>query len=522
MSAERSDSQRTDFQKLKSPGRTVLLLDADMVVTGANEAAKDLFGCNAGELIGLSGGDLILRLFEQHRSLDPVAEAGLAECYRNPDKVSEDVIQIAPPDSRVLHRYGTPIFGPDGAVQGRIEVYSDITSRRELEREVIKRNEDMARLNRELEATREQLVRAEKFRSLGEMAAGVAHDLNNVLGVVLANAQLILRGELPAEQRKRLEAIQMAALDGAETVRRIRELVQERPGPAHVPVDMNEIVSDVVKVTEPGWKTETAAQGSFVSMETLTGDIPPVMGNPAELRELLANLLLNSAQAMPNGGKVMIRTFERDERALLQVEDTGIGMSDEVKRRAFDPFFTTRGPEGTGLGLSIAYAITKRHGGEIEIESEEGIGTTVTVSFPVAKAVSTQVLESPPLALNVASARVMIVDDEEMYAKALGELVGESGHKVSIAVEPSEALAGVLRHEYDLVLADLAMPGMSGLELAQAIRKSKPNLPIILLTGWADFLDEKDAEQSGVNVVLAKPVTMDDLNTAIAECLSGK
>lgn len=492
---------------------------ADMRLAAANEAAERFFGSDLGSLVGKTGPELIDMLLLRCAVEDQSAVNSLKGRYAQPSLPGEDVVELTAPAPRALHRHSTPIFGKNGDLVGRVEVYSDITARRELEREIVRRSEDLARLNSELQAAREQLVLAEKFRSLGEMAAGIAHDLNNVLGVTLANAQLLLRTDVSDDQRERLESIQLAALDGAETVRRIRELVQDRPQPKKDVVNLNEIVEDVVKVTEPSWKTEPSARGARIDIEVQAGDISSVMGNPSELRELLANLLLNSVQAMPEGGRMTIRTFESGDSVFLCIEDTGIGMSDEVKRRAFDPFFTTRSPEGTGLGLSIAYTISKRHGGEISLESEKGKGTTVTVKIPAAGKTPDTAVPQPLGRPNVRAARLMVVDDEEPYAQALGAMVSEMGHEANICSNPAEVQAAITEGWVDLLLVDLAMPEMNGLELSRAIKEKRPGLPIILLTGWADFLDESDAKESGISRVLAKPVSFDDLQNAVNELL---
>ncbi len=508
-----------ELSHLKPPERAVAVFGSDMRLIAANEAAEKFFGGSLDALLGKTGDELIDMLVAKCAEEDRVGLSSLKNSYCKPERLCEDVVELQSPTYRILHRHSTPVFGEMGKLAGKIEVYSDITKRRELEREVVRRSEDLARLNKELQAARQQLVLAEKFRSLGEMAAGVAHDLNNVLGVTLANAQLLLRTEITEEQRERLEAIQMAALDGAETVRRIRELVQDRPQPKKETVSLNEIVADVVKVTEPSWKTEPSARGSDINIEVVAGEVSPVMGNPSELRELLANILLNSVQAMPNGGKITIQTYSSGNSAVLSLSDTGTGMSDEVKRRAFDPFFTTRGPEGTGLGLSIAYTIAKRHGGEISLESEEGKGTTVTVKIPF---VSTNLTAQPCRAEEPApqpSAKIMVVDDEEAYAKALGAMAAEMGHQAKTCSNPERVLDELADGSFDLLIVDLAMPKINGLDLAKSIREKMPSLPIMLLTGWADFLRKEEAEESGVSIVLAKPVSYDDLQRSINKLL---
>jgi len=353
-----------------SPQRGVIFLDSDFTVTFCNQRAAEVFGCSIERLIGTK----------------------LPEIARRPIGVNEiidEVIERSPVSGAVLHRYSTPVFSSNGDISGRIEILSDITARRELEKEILDRNTELAELNRQLEEAQEQLVQSERLRALGEMAAGVAHDINNVLGIILGNAQLAKR-KLDKDDAAyaSVEAIELATRDAAETVRRLREIGKPMDTSGYAPVDLSEIAEDVVRAAIPAWRESAVESNAGISVETQLAPECVVMGNAAELREALANILLNAVQSIDAMGTVIISTSGNENYADLTVADNGAGMSEETRKRLFDPFFTTRGAEGTGLGMSMVDAIAIRHRGKVIVESEEGKGTSITLRFPAMKSLA--------------------------------------------------------------------------------------------------------------------------------------
>lgn len=349
---------------INSPERGVLLLYKNSKIVYANRRAAEIFGMTVGELL----------------------KKGLPSAVSNQSIDTEEVIDEVLDclgNGSVFHRYSTPVYSHDGKVEGRIEIYSDITARRELEREILDRNTQLADLNQQLEEAQEQLVQSERLRALGEMAAGVAHDINNVLGIILGNAQLVKRkldNNHPAMESVR--AIELAARDAAETVRRLREIGKPMDMAGYAPVDLSNIVEDTIRAVIPAW-CESANKKNEVIVDT---DITPdcvIMGNAIELREALANVMLNAVQSIDDNGRITVRVSKDSNHADLTVMDTGSGMSEETQKRLFDPFFTTRGAEGTGLGMSMVDAIAIRHRGKVIVESEEGKGTSVTLRFPL-------------------------------------------------------------------------------------------------------------------------------------------
>ncbi len=354
------------LRNIESPERGILFLDADSRITYANLRAAEIFGADLRELTG--------SVLPERAGRRPL----------QPDEIIDEVLDGAFGPGLVFHRYSTPVYSSESIVEGRIEIYSDITARRELEKEILDRNLELAQLNRQLQEAQEQLVQSERLRTLGEMAAGVAHDINNVLGIILGNSQLARRKLEPGNPALHsIEAIELAARDGAETVRRLREIGKPVDVSSYATVNLNCIAEDVIRAVIPAWRESAPDETAQIAVETDLADGCTVLGNAAELREALANILLNAVQAIDSRGRIIIRTARADSTAELSVTDTGVGMDNETRKRVFDPFFTTRGAEGTGLGMSAVDAIVIRHGGKVLIDSTEGRGTTVTLRLPL-------------------------------------------------------------------------------------------------------------------------------------------
>src|SRR5262245_558737 len=235
----------------------------------------------------------------------------------------------------------------------------------------------------ELSRAQDQLVRFETLRAVGELAAGASHHLNNLLAVVLGRVQLAMKQFSSPALHEHLRPVEGAARDGADVVARLLRFSRAETTDTPVPIDLNTLVSEVIELTRSRWRNELAAVGIAVEVTLEPGVIPSITGDPSALREVLVNLILNALDAMPDGGRVTITTWASAEHVYCRVSDTGNGMSPEVKQRALEPFFTTKGVKSTGLGLSVNYGILQRHGGALTLESEPGRGTEVTLSLPV-------------------------------------------------------------------------------------------------------------------------------------------
>jgi signal transduction histidine kinase/CheY-like chemotaxis protein len=378
-----------------------------------------------------------------------------------------------------------------------------------------------AELERALEGvqkSQDQLVQVERLRALGEMAAGVAHDFNNLLAIVMLRTELLLARNQPQEVAESLGLIRQAAQDGAQTVRRIQEFTRTRSIRPFSPVDMNKVIREVVDLARPRWKDQAQSCGVTYDVQVEEGQVPKVAGTAEELREAFLNLLNNALDAMPAGGRFTFRTLTEGGRVVVRAEDGGCGMSEETRRRVFEPFFSTKGAQGNGLGLAVVWGIVTRHSGEVQVESTLGRGTTFVVSLPVPAELPVDASAQGPATIPVGK-RVLVVEDNPEILHSLADLLRESGCRV---VEAPDGLAGIARLEaepVDLVLTDLAMPGASGWEVATACREKFPSTPIGLITGFGDRLEPDKIERHGVRFVVAKPFTSTELLREVAAAL---
>ena len=377
----------------------------------------------------------------------------------------------------------------------------------------------------EIQRTQDQLVQSEKLRALGEMAAGVAHDFNNLLAAILGRAQFVLlrlaEGEVPpAEVRRNLGVIERAARDGAETVRRLLDFTRVAPRAEETEaVSVADLLASVVAASQPRWKDEAEAKGAHIEVVQELGDVPPLMGNPAELQEVFLNLVFNAIDAMPQGGTLTLASWAEDGDVCVAVKDTGVGIPENIRPKIFDPFFTTKGPQSSGLGLSVSYGIVRRHGGEITVESRVAQGTTFTVKLPVRPVPSPRAeAVSRPARPGL---RVLVIDDEESVREILRDLLEAAGQEVWEASSGPEGLGILERQPMDLVCTDLGMPGMTGWEVAERIRARWPGLKVALITGWGARVEPEELEAHGMDLLIAKPFQMKDLLDILAKAAPG-
>jgi signal transduction histidine kinase len=373
-----------------------------------------------------------------------------------------------------------------------------------------------------LQRTQTQLIQAERQRALGEMAGGVAHDFNNLLTVVLGQADFVANklaraGLPPAELERRVGIIREAALDGAETVRRLLEFTRAAPraGKAQA-TDVRELFASVLAAAEPRWKDEANARGRVIEVATDFHEVPPVLVNPAELREVLLNLVFNALDAMPEGGRLTLVCRADPESAYLSVGDTGSGIPGDLLARIFEPYFTTKGPQRSGLGLSVSYGIVRRHRGDLTAESRPGTGTVFTVRLPLAPAESPAAEEPISAVPGARGLRVLVVDDEDLVRETLRDICTDEGHRVLEARSGREALELLTAHAFDVVCTDLGMPGMTGWQLADQIRERWPHVRVGLITGWGARVQPDDLQTHNVDFLIAKPFRRDQILAVLA------
>ncbi|HEX2912819.1 MAG TPA: response regulator [Chloroflexia bacterium] len=369
----------------------------------------------------------------------------------------------------------------------------------------------------------------ERMRMIGQIASGVAHDLNNVLANVLGHAQLLRTETEDPEVLNTIKIIEQSALDGAETVRRIQEFTVQRMQQNLDLVNFNEVVQSTIDLSRPRWRDDAQRKGMKIEVERDLQPIPQVRGKAAELREVLMNLFNNAMDALPpQGGKIGFRTYlENHGRTVcLEVWDTGRGMPADVRRHIFEPFYTTKGVRGTGLGLSVAYGIITRFGGEITVESIPEAGTTFYIRLPAADdkkgrnapgAIKAALPKEPS---EKSKGRILAIDDEVNLRTVIRRALSLGGFEVDVAGGGPEALEmlrtaselpGRTARPYDLIFTDLGMPDMSGWEVAQEVRHKWPEVPIVLVTGWGEQVDQERLSEHNIKRTVAKPFNIQDL-----------
>ena len=383
----------------------------------------------------------------------------------------------------------------------------------------------------EQERIREQFSQMEKLSALGELASGVAHDFNNTLSGILGRAQLLQRTNDLEKVKRGLDIIIKTAEDGAKTVKRIQDFARQRRDHDFELVSVDQILLDASEITRPRWKNCAEASNIHITVDLQVGSNAMVMGDDSELREVLVNMVFNAIDAMPEGGTLTLTTRTVNNSVVITVVDTGVGMYPEVRSRIFDPFFTTKGKAGLGLGLAVSFGIIRRHGGNIEVESQYGSGTEFRITLPLAKivdksvtAVEEDVPALPPLNTTATLppherplTRLLVVDDEDFVRELLRDILEGEHCDVHVAESGSEALSLFSEFQFDGVFTDVGMPGMSGWELAREIRQISARIPIAVITGWGEAVGSNEQKAAGVNWIVAKPFTADRIAELVRE-----
>ena len=376
---------------------------------------------------------------------------------------------------------------------------------------------ELSRYVEEQERIRVQFSQIEKLSAVGSLASGVAHDFNNCLAVIRGRAELLLKHAPDPKMRRGLELIVQSARDGAKTVKRIQDFARQRQDRDFEPVSIDQLLSDVSEITRPRWKDKAEAAGTHIDFAVLSRSGAHVSGDASELRDVLVNMIFNAVDAMPDGGRLTLAAEQRDEKVVVTVEDTGCGMSPEVRSRVFDPFFTTKGVEGMGLGLSVSYGVVRRHGGTIRVESEAAKGSTFRVILPLVGCAKPSpgagaqagTYDAPHQKCNMT--KILVVDDEAPVRELLCDVLEDEGVEVTLAANGAEALARFEPGKFDAVITDLGMPGMNGWELLRQISDRDHQVPLAVITGWGELVSTHEEKAARVEWVLTKPFAMSQI-----------
>jgi signal transduction histidine kinase/ActR/RegA family two-component response regulator len=414
-----------------------------------------------------------------------------------------------------------PIKDTSGIVLNLILMHEDVSEQH-------RADEAMRAVTEELRQTQRAVLQQERLRALGQMASGVAHDINNAISPASVYVEALLTHEHTLSKRAReYLAITRQAIDAvAQSVMRLREFYRPREPHASLQrLDVNEMIGQVIDLTRARWRDIPQQRGIVIQLRPeLTAGLQAIMGSEAELRDSMTNLVFNAVDAMPNGGTLLIRSRLRNGSVCVEFVDTGLGMSEETRRRCMEPFFTTKGERGTGLGLATVYGMAQRHGGDVEIESEPGKGTLVRLVFPVGAAESSHSPKSETILQLDCGVKILLIDDDAVQLESLRESLEMSGCRVTCASGGQAGIDAFLAaaesaEPYAVVITDLGMPHVDGRGVASTVARASPATPVILLTGWGQSLQEQNDIPAGVTRVMTKPPNVGRLRAAVAEVL---
>ena len=368
------------------------------------------------------------------------------------------------------------------------------------------------------------LLRSEKLKSMGMITSGIAHEFNNILAIVKGFATQIKKKCGNDEKlEKRVDTIIKATNDGVEIVRRMREYTNlELDNANFVPTDMRLLIKQSIGFTMPRWQNIANANGIHYKIDTdgFSKELC-IMCNQSELREVLVNIINNALDAMPGGGSLSFHTWAEEKTLFVTISDTGMGMGETVQRNVFDPFFTTKIGVGTGLGMSTAYGIVVRHGGEIEVESEEGKGSRFTIRLPLSNEIAKpEATFEQEQELKAEGLRMLIVDDEQEICDLLSEYFLEDGHNVKSVNTGDMAIKLLETESFDLVLSDLVMPEVTGYDIIETIGTLEKKPKVGIITGWEDAYKTEKGETLKADFIVRKPINFSELTRCINNVLS--
>jgi signal transduction histidine kinase/ActR/RegA family two-component response regulator len=538
---ERQDV-RSIFQVVIRRLEDSLPIDFGCVCLYDAHAAEVVVNC-----VGVRSEALAMELAMTQQAHIGIDQNGLSQCVRGRLVYEQDVSQIDFPFPQRLARSGlrafvaapllfeSQVFGiliaarrePNSFSSGECEFLRQISEHVALASHQSETHSALQQAYDDLRQTQQTVMQQERLRALGQMASGIAHDINNAISPVALYTEMLLEQEAGLSKRTReyLETTQRAIGDVAHTVARMREFYrQHEPKLVLSPVDLSVLVQQVIDLTRARWSDMPLQRGIVIELRPELGqNLPAVAGIESEIREALINLVFNAVDAMPEGGTLAIRTkiAEGAQRVDVEVADTGVGMDEETRRRCLEPFFTTKGERGTGLGLAMVYGVTRRHNADIEMESAIGQGTTVRLRFPVPASSLAEAHPAAPEAMPP-RLRILSVDDDPLLIKSLRDALEADGHAVVTANGGQEGIdafrAAEQRDErFAVVITDLGMPYVDGRKVASTIKHDSPSTPVILLTGWGQRLVAEGDIPPHVDRVLNKPPKLRELRAALAE-----
>jgi len=355
----------------------------------------------------------------------------------------------------------------------------------------------------------EALIQSEKLKSIGFMTAGISHEFNNILNIIGGFVEL-LQVDYKGDSKliKTLSTIEESVDDGAKITNNMLEFTKtSKDTSSSVCSDICENIKQAMDFTMPRWKNQAFSKGINYDLVTVgIKSVPSILCNPVEIREVFINIIVNSLDAMPDGGTLSFRTWSKDDTVFVSITDTGVGMTEDVKRNVFDPFFTTKSPEGTGLGMSTAYSKVVRNGGNIKVHSEVGSGSRFTLQFPATtEIVSPEVSHVPDRRITIRKLHILIIDDNKDILEIMNNVLNRGGHTVKTVDNGVKAIELARKEDFDLVLCDLLMLDLHGYEVIKTINRLGKIPKIGIMTGWGENPKSDDDVEFKADFILKKP-----------------
>ena len=485
----------------------IAVLALDGTLTYMSPSSERVVGHRPGDVVGQNAFSFIHE--EDRERVIASFRHGIAN-PGGPVQINEFRYRHGDGSWRLMQSTGNNLLGENGEVTAVVVSLREITQHRAVENAA---------------------QQAEKLRALGQMAGGIAHDLNQSLALIAGYGELAREWlEDPNVERAQIanamEMIARAAMAGGESVKRLLLFAR---GPADGPreaVEVAAMLREVVELTAPRWRDAAQAEARRIEVTVEAEPGLRIDGWPTQLRDALTNLIFNAVDALPRGGTIRLSARPRDGTVEIAVADDGVGIPPDLQARVFEPFFTTKGERGSGLGLAQVFRIAERHGGKVSLDSAPGVGTTVTLLLPKASPVAPTAREereegtASPQRHEGASAslRILAIDDDAAIANMVAEVLGRRGHRVTVAHSADEGLARLEAEQFDLVISDLGLgAGVTGWDLADAVRQRWPKVRFALATGWGAGIDPEEARRRGVEAVLAKPFRSADLLRLVGE-----
>lgn len=503
--------------------------------------------------IGVRSESLAMELAMTERTQIEIDGNGLSQCINGRLVYEADITEVPFPFPQRLQRVGlhslvaAPLSGEDKVfgvlIVARLQANSfssgDCEFLRQLSEHIAlaahhaQLYESVQTAYAELAQTQQAVMQQERLRVLGQMASGIAHDINNAISPVTLYTESLLESEpnLSSRARSYLQTIHQAIGDVAETVTRMREFYRQRePQLPSRKVQLNDLAVQVIDLTRARWADMPQQRGIVIDFKPeLATDLPVILGVESEIREALTNLIFNAVEAMPKGGTLTLRTSASDNTnrkspdsavrdVCIEVIDSGMGMDEDTQRRCLELFFTTKGERGTGLGLAMVYGMARRHNAELEIESAVGKGTCMRLRFGAAPDDTT----TPAISAErraTKNLRILIVDDDPVLLKSLRDTLEEDGHAITTANGGQEGIdlfvASSKQQPFDVVITDLGMPFIDGRKVASEVKAVSPATPVVMLTGWGQRLISDGEKPPHVDQVLSKPPRLRELRSAL-------